>query len=86
MASDGGVTLHFAERVRSAAAPRHVVVTGTVDLIVGSGITFEDQGEHEHQRVPGAWRLFAVSNSNPSDVDVDEPCDAQGTASGALTS
>jgi hypothetical protein len=62
LASDGGVTLHFAERVRSAAAPRHVVVTGTVDLIVGSGITFEDQGEHELKGVPDTWRLSAVKS------------------------
>src|SRR5438270_12549064 len=29
-------------------------------LVVGSGIDFDDRGEHELQRVPGPWQLFAV--------------------------
>jgi hypothetical protein len=31
------------------------------DLVVGSGIGFEDRGEHELRGVPGEWRLYAVS-------------------------
>ena len=31
------------------------------DLVVGSGIEFEDRGEQELRGVPGEWRLFAVS-------------------------
>ncbi len=31
------------------------------DLVVGSGIEFEDRGTHELKGVPGEWRLFAVS-------------------------
>jgi hypothetical protein len=39
-----------------------VMVSGTVkDLVVGSGIEFEDRGETELRGVPGEWRLFAVS-------------------------
>jgi hypothetical protein len=30
------------------------------DLVVGSGITFEDRGEYELKGVPGAWKLHAV--------------------------
>ena len=30
------------------------------DLVVGSGIDFEDRGAHELRGVPGEWRLFAV--------------------------
>ena len=30
------------------------------DLVAGSGIAFEDRGEHELKGVPGTWRLFAV--------------------------
>jgi hypothetical protein len=34
-------------------------VTRTVtDHVVGSGIAFEDRGEHELKGVPGSWRLF----------------------------
>jgi class 3 adenylate cyclase len=40
------------------------VVSSTVkDLVVGSGITFEDRGEHRLKGVPGTWRLFTVSGS-----------------------
>jgi hypothetical protein len=30
------------------------------DLLIGSGIEFEDRGVHELKGVPGEWRLFAV--------------------------
>jgi hypothetical protein len=36
-------------------------VTGTLkDLVAGSGIDFDDRGEHELKGVPGTWKLFAV--------------------------
>jgi pimeloyl-ACP methyl ester carboxylesterase len=39
------------------------VVSGTVkDLVVGSGLMFEDRGTHELKGVPGEWRLFAVQD------------------------
>jgi hypothetical protein len=38
------------------------MVSSTVkDLVVGSGIDFEDRGTRELKGVPGEWRLFAVS-------------------------
>jgi hypothetical protein len=30
------------------------------DLVAGSGIEFDDRGEHQLKGVPGAWPLFAV--------------------------
>jgi class 3 adenylate cyclase len=58
----GGLAVHIASRVMSEAAPNEVLVSGTVkDLVVGSGIDFEDRGEHELRGVPGDWRLFAVN-------------------------
>jgi class 3 adenylate cyclase len=58
----GGLAVHIASRVMGAAAPNEVLVSGTVkDLVVGSGIDFEDRGERELRGVPGEWRLFAVS-------------------------
>ena len=54
--------MHIAARVLSCAAAGEVVVSGTVkDLVVGSGIPFEDRGERELRGVPGQWRLFAVA-------------------------
>ena len=39
-----------------------VLVSSTVrDLVVGSGIEFEDRGEHELEGVPDAWRLWRVA-------------------------
>jgi hypothetical protein len=36
-------------------------VSSTVkDLVAGSGIEFDDRGEHELKGVPGTWRLFSV--------------------------
>ena len=56
-----GLAVHIASRVMSAAGPNEVLVSGTVkDLVVGSGIEFEDRGERELRGVPGEWRLYAV--------------------------
>ena len=57
----GGLAVHIGARVMGAAAPGEVLVSSTVkDLVVGSGIDFDDRGEHELKGIPGAWRLFAV--------------------------
>jgi pimeloyl-ACP methyl ester carboxylesterase/DNA-binding CsgD family transcriptional regulator len=61
----GGVAVHLGQRVCATAGAREVVVSSTVkDLVVGSGIEFEDRGEHELKGVPGQWHLFAVSDTN----------------------
>ena len=53
------------QRVASAAQPGEVLVSSTVkDLVVGSGIAFEDRGTHTLKGVPGEWHLFAVVPSN----------------------
>jgi class 3 adenylate cyclase len=58
----GGIAVHIGARVGSSAGPGEVLVSGTVkDLVVGSGIAFEDRGERELKGVPGTWRLFAVA-------------------------
>jgi class 3 adenylate cyclase len=33
------------------------------DLVIGSGLEFEERGAHELKGVPGEWRLFAVASS-----------------------
>jgi class 3 adenylate cyclase len=58
----GGMAVHIAARVLDRASPSEVLVSGTVkDLVVGSGIEFDDRGAHELRGVPGEWRLYAVS-------------------------
>ena len=56
-----GIAVHIGQRVAAAARPGEVLVTSTVkDLVVGSGIEFDDRGERELKGVPGTWRLHAV--------------------------
>jgi class 3 adenylate cyclase/pimeloyl-ACP methyl ester carboxylesterase len=58
----GGLAVNIGARVRAAAEPGEVLVSGTVkDLVVGSGIAFEDRGVRALKGVPGEWRLWAVS-------------------------
>jgi class 3 adenylate cyclase len=58
----GGIAVHIGARIGDNAAAGEVLVSGTVkDLVAGSGIPFEDRGEHELRGVPGQWRLWAVA-------------------------
>ncbi len=57
-----GIAVHTAQRVSAIAGPNEVLVSRTVvDLVAGSGIAFEDRGEHDLKGVGGRWRLFAVN-------------------------
>jgi class 3 adenylate cyclase/pimeloyl-ACP methyl ester carboxylesterase len=57
----GGVAVHIGARVASLAAPGEILVSGTVkDLVIGSGIEFEDRGSHTLKGIPGEWKLYAV--------------------------
>jgi class 3 adenylate cyclase len=57
----GGIAVHIGARVGALAGPGEVLVSSTVrDLVVGSGQTLTDRGEHELKGVPGPWRVFAV--------------------------
>jgi class 3 adenylate cyclase/pimeloyl-ACP methyl ester carboxylesterase len=56
-----GIAVHIAARVVALAAAGEVVVSGAVPpLVAGSGIEFDDRGEHVLKGVPGTWKLFAV--------------------------
>ena len=49
--------------VSALAGPNDVLVSSTLrDLVIGSGIEFEERGVHELKGVPGEWRLFAVAS------------------------
>jgi class 3 adenylate cyclase len=57
-----GMAVHIGARVSALARPGEVLVSSTVkELVAGSGIDFEDRGEHELKGVPGFWRLYAVA-------------------------
>jgi len=56
-----GLAVVIGARVCDLAGPGEVLVTSTVrDLVVGSGIEFEDRGRHELKGVPGEWQVLAV--------------------------
>jgi len=56
-----GVAVHIGARVAQFAGASEVLVSSTVkDLVAGSGIEFDDRGEHELKGVPETWRLFSV--------------------------
>jgi class 3 adenylate cyclase len=56
-----GIAVHVGARVAAAAGPGEVLVSGTVkDLVAGSGLEFEDRGEHELKGIAEPKRLFAV--------------------------
>jgi class 3 adenylate cyclase len=56
-----GLAVHIGARVSALAGAGEVLVSSTIkDLVVGSGLDFEDRGTHELKGVPGDWHLFAV--------------------------
>ncbi len=56
-----GIAVHLGARIAALAKPGEVLVSSTVkDLVAGSGLRFEDRGEHVLKGVPGEWRLFAA--------------------------
>ena len=64
----GGVAVHIGARVGALAGPSEVLVTSTVkDLVAGSGLAFQDRGEHQLKGIPEAWRLYALSAATASD-------------------
>jgi class 3 adenylate cyclase len=59
----GGIAVHIGARVSALAGPNEVLVSSPLrDLVIGSGLEFEDRGTHQLKGVPGQWRLFAVAS------------------------
>jgi len=59
----GGIGVHIGARVSALAGANEVLVSSTLrDLVIGSGLGFEDRGAHQLKGVPGEWRLFAVAS------------------------
>ena len=57
----GGIAVHIGARVGALAGPSEVLVSQTVkDLVAGSGLVFEDAGEHELKGVPDRWHVYRV--------------------------
>jgi hypothetical protein len=41
--------------------PQRAIRCALRDLVIGSGLEFEERGAYELKGVPGEWRLFAVA-------------------------
>jgi class 3 adenylate cyclase len=63
--SDGkivGVAVSVGARIASLAGPGEVLVSSTVkDLVAGSGLRFDDRGEHQLKGLAEPWRVFAAA-------------------------
>jgi class 3 adenylate cyclase len=60
----GGIAVHIGARVSALARPNDVLVSSTLrDLVIGSGLEFDDRGVHTLKGVPGEWHLFAVAST-----------------------
>ncbi len=57
----GGIAVHIAARIAALAGVGELIVSRTVkDLSIGSGLSFEDHGEHTLKGVPDIWHLYAA--------------------------
>ena len=57
----GGMAVIIGARISALAGASEVLVSSTVkDLVAGSGLSFEDAGEHELKGVPDRWHLYRV--------------------------
>jgi class 3 adenylate cyclase len=58
-----GIAVHTAARIMAAAGSGEILVSATVmDLIDGSGLTFEDAGMHELKGLHGTRQLYRLVN------------------------
>lgn len=56
-----GIAVNITARVVALASSDEVLVSRTVkDLVIGSGLRFEDRGSYELKGVPDSWQLYAV--------------------------
>ncbi|MDP3938573.1 MAG: adenylate/guanylate cyclase domain-containing protein, partial [Deltaproteobacteria bacterium] len=57
-----GIAVHTASRVMGLAGAGEIFVSRTVkDLVAGSGLSFEDRGEHALKGVPDRWHVYQLA-------------------------
>jgi class 3 adenylate cyclase len=61
----GGIGVVVGARIGSNAGASEILVSQTVkDLTAGSGLAFEDAGDHELKGVPDRWRLYRLASES----------------------
>jgi class 3 adenylate cyclase len=59
----GGMAVNIGARIGALAGAGEVLVSSTVrELVVGSGLEFEERGVERLKGAPGEWRLFAIDS------------------------
>jgi class 3 adenylate cyclase/alpha-beta hydrolase superfamily lysophospholipase len=59
-----GIAVHTGARIAALGGTGEVLVSRTVtDLTSGSGLVFEERGEHELKGVPGPWQVYSVAST-----------------------
>jgi len=63
-----GIAVHLASRISALAGSGDIYVSRTIaDLLLGSGVEFDDRGTHDLKGIPGQWEILAVAApSGPS--------------------
>ena len=62
-----GAAVHEAARISAAADAGEILVSATTrQLVVGSGLTFEDRGEREFKGLTGARTVYAFRTDEPA--------------------
>ena len=62
-----GIAVHIGSRLVGIAHPGEILVSSTVkDLAAGSGIEFDDRGEHTLKGIAGPWHLYTAQTPSPS--------------------
>ena len=60
----GGIAVVIGARISASAGASEVLVSSTVkELVAGSGLAFDDAGEHDLKGVPDRWHIFRVVSS-----------------------
>ena len=78
-----GIALNVAARILPLAGAGEVLASSTVrELVLGSGLEFEERGSHTLKGVPGEWRIFAVTGDGRTDA---RPVSEVDPATAALT-
>ena len=62
-----GIAVHIGARVGALAGAGEVLVSSTVkDLVAGSGLSFDEAGEHQLKGVPDRWHRYRVVEQDPT--------------------
>ncbi len=82
-----GIAVHLASRLLERAQPGEVLVSRTVkDLVVGSGIAFEDRGEAGNERCPRHLAALRRPGNGPLGANRGKPArDSSGSRRNAST-